>query len=467
MNVPLVEPPSTGAYDFPSLLIKGYFDNPNQPYKLAGPKSDLILLPPRYAGELGTYGSSKLSFGAAIHDFWVSPHTTWRYHLDDETGRQTLMGSFKRNGANIVRQLDEEIILAFSQWRDVTDHWTELAINPSIRPLINQTFGRVLVGAPLCRSKEWLDCASGLGLKLMLAARDLRGFPSWAQPWVKHFLPTYRALMRARRPLVRLSEPLVRKKMLGLGMEKINGREDHDMINYQIKHAVGWRAMDVDFHTGQLFDNVFAGDNQLVNALLQCIYDLAAHPEYHEPLRDEIRAVCGKDDQLTIETLARLRRVDSFMKEVVRLRPGTLIVMARKALVDVTLSDGLVVPRGVTVAMPSFALNHDPSIYGDDAAEFKPFRFVQDDQEGDFTKVTPAHLAFESTVGAGLDFGRGKATCPGRYYALWVMKVVFVRFVLNYEVKLKPGAERPPNIDANVHKIANLQGDILIRRLQC
>lgn len=274
MNVPLVEPPSTGAYDFPSLLIKGYFDNPNQPYKLAGPKSDLILLPPRYAGELGTYGSSKLSFGAAIHDFWVSPHTTWRYHLDDETGRQTLMGSFKRNGANIVRQLDEEIILAFSQWRDVTDHWAELAINPSIRPLINQTFGRVLVGAPLCRSKEWLDGASGLGLKLMLAARDLRGFPSWAQPWVKHFLPTYRALMGARRPLVRLSEPLVRKKLSGLGMEKINGREDHDMINYQIKHAVGWRAMDVDFHTGQLFDNVFAGDSESPNFLSDCFTEL-------------------------------------------------------------------------------------------------------------------------------------------------------------------------------------------------
>lgn len=262
INVPLVEPPSAGAYDFSSLLIKGYFDHPNQPYKLAGPKSDLILLPPRYAGELGTYGNSKLSFGAAIHDFWVSPHTTWRYHLDDETGRQTLMGSFKRDGANIVRLVDEEILLAFSQWRDVTDHWSEIAINPSIRPLINRTFGRVLVGAPLCRGKEWLDAANGLGLKLMLAARDLRGFPSWAQPWVKHFLPTYRALMKARRPLVRLSEPLVRRKLSGLGVEKIDGREDHDMIDYQIKHAAGWRAMDVDFHTGQLFDNVFAGDSK-------------------------------------------------------------------------------------------------------------------------------------------------------------------------------------------------------------
>lgn len=133
--------------------------------------------------------------------------------------------------------------------------------------------------------------------------------------------------------------------------------------------------------------------------------------------------------------------------------------MARKALCDVRLSDGLVIPRGVTVAMPSWAMNHDPAIYGEDAAEFKPFRFVAGEDS------TPASAVFESISGPGLDFGRGKASCPGRYIALWTMKVVLARFVLRYEVKLRPGAGRPRDFAAGVHKIADFVGDMLIRKV--
>lgn len=131
--------------------------------------------------------------------------------------------------------------------------------------------------------------------------------------------------------------------------------------------------------------------------------------------------------------------------------------MARKALVEVKLSDGLTIPRGVTVAMPSYALNQDPKIYGPDATEFKPFRFL------DVPDVPSSSLAFESVSGPGLDFGRGKASCPGRYIALWTMKVILARFIQRYEVRLQNDAQRPVNIEAGVHKIANLGGSIMIR----
>ncbi|KAK2740856.1 cytochrome P450 [Colletotrichum kahawae] len=471
MDVPLVSPPDATPYDFGHLLSKGYFENPQRPYKIVGPKSDLILLPAYYANDLAAQASSKLSFGAAIHDFWVSRHTTWRYHLDDETGRHTLMGSLKRDGAHIISALDDEISLAMDDWeqrgfqqavntkspetgKQLLDGWTPVEINPSFRPLVNQAFGRILVDAPLCRDPCWLAHANGLGLKMMLAARDLRAFPSWLRPVAKHFLPTYRSLMTARRELASRIDPLVQRR---LDCSKIPDNQYHDMLEYQLNHSTEWRSDDVNFQTGQIFDNVFAGDNQIVNALMQCIYDLATYPEYQKPLRDEIRALASNGATLTLQNIGMLRKVDSFMKEVLRLSPGTLVVMARKALVEVKLSDGLTIPQGVTVAMPSYALNQDPSIYGSDATEFKPFRLLDD------PNAPPSSLAFESISGPGLDFGRGKASCPGRYIALWTMKVVLARFIQRYEVRLEGGAQRPVNIDAGVHKIANLRGNILIR----
>ncbi|KAK2005437.1 hypothetical protein LZ32DRAFT_664378 [Colletotrichum eremochloae] len=242
MSIPTVSPRPDAPFDFGALLIQGYFEHPNKPYKIPGPKSDLILLPPQYASELGTYSDQQLSFGSAIHDFWMSKYTTWRYHLDDETGRRTLMGSLKGDGANVVSLIDKEIERAFTEW----EH-RYFQLNEKDRA------GRD------ASNDGWVHAASGVGMKLMLAARDLRELHGWLQPVIKHFLPSYRSLMAARRKLAKKMAPLVKEHLL---QHKDSEGKTHNMIAYQLQHSKGWRATDVDFEVGQIFDNVFAGDSK-------------------------------------------------------------------------------------------------------------------------------------------------------------------------------------------------------------
>lgn len=140
------------------------------------------------------------------------------------------------------------------------------------------------------------------------------------------------------------------------------------------------------------------------------------------------------------------------------------VVMARKALQRTVLSDGLVIPKGVTVAIPQYAVNYDDGHFADPEL-FKPFRFVktQENTEKDFEATTPAADTFDSITGTGVDFGRGRAACPGRYFASWCMKVFLAHFLLRFEVKLEAGTARPDDIVAGPHRLANPSTHIMIR----
>src|ERR1700731_3222085 len=56
----------------------------------------------------------------------------------------------------------------------------------------------------------------------------------------------------------------------------------------------------------------------------------------------------------------------------------SLVTMTRKVMKDFRFSDGTIVPAGVFVSIPLFAVHHDP-IYYKHPDVFNPWRFVTDD----------------------------------------------------------------------------------------
>lgn len=47
------------------------------------------------------------------------------------------------------------------------------------------------------------------------------------------------------------------------------------------------------------------------------------------------------------------------------------------------------------------------------------------------------------------NFGHGPHACPGRFFAVYVIKCIFIELLMNYDIHLKGSAgkatERPPN----------------------
>jgi phenylacetate 2-hydroxylase len=87
---------------------------------------------------------------------------------------------------------------------------------------------------------------------------------------------------------------------------------------------------------------------------------------------------------------------------------------------------GAKIPKGMGVTMNIQAVNHDTAHYGDDAAVFKPTRFV-----GDTTPLP--HLSF----------GTGARICPAYMISNRIMGAVLTRMILAFEMKQVEGTRLP------------------------
>lgn len=159
------------------------------------------------------------------------------------------------------------------------------------------------------------------------------------------------------------------------------------------------------------------------------LFQLAVHPEYLEPLREELSRISEQNEDgtfhLTFASLREARLLDSFIREVMRLKGDTISTM-RYTTCDVPLGD-VVIPKGVRtrvfchhhdwsywcgpaqghfVTPMSTTVHENPEVFGDDSTLFNGFQWAE--QNKDAVMTGPAHIVF----------GLGRFACPGRLLAI-------------------------------------------------
>jgi len=145
---------------------------------------------------------------------------------------------------------------------------------------------------------------------LFMAATILKLFPGSLRPIVQYFIP---AIWRIHSHVqVAVEVVLAALKEEENESRTTAARYIHDLLpdnlredyTYQGKLQLGLTA---------------AATHSTANFLANCIYDLAAHPEYIPALRGEIELHLDlSGGKYTVEMLAGLKKLDSFMKETLR-----------------------------------------------------------------------------------------------------------------------------------------------------
>ncbi|KAH8990404.1 cytochrome P450 [Lactarius hatsudake] len=101
--------------------------------------------------------------------------------------------------------------------------------------------------------------------------------------------------------------------------------------------------------------------------------------------------------------------IRAMAKEVLRWRPLGPVGVPHCSMED-DWYNGMFIPKGTIVIANVWHLNRDPEIYGADAADFNPARFL--DANGDIAPCSP-----EMTEEGHVMYGFGRRVCVGRHVA--------------------------------------------------
>ncbi|XP_017026930.2 cytochrome P450 4p1-like isoform X1 [Drosophila kikkawai] len=167
---------------------------------------------------------------------------------------------------------------------------------------------------------------------------------------------------------------------------------------------------------------MFEGYDTTSIGLIFGLMNMGLYADKQEECYQEIQEHISDDlSNLDIGQLNKLKYLDYFMKETVRLLPS-VPVMGREAVQDTELANGLVLPKGSQIALNVFDIHRNVK-YWDSPDEFRPERFLPENCQN---RHTYAYVPFSA----------GQRNCIGQKYAMQEMKTLLV--VILKEFKILP-----------------------------
>ncbi|KAK8044771.1 membrane dipeptidase [Apiospora rasikravindrae] len=154
-------------------------------------------------------------------------------------------------------------------------------------------------------------------------------------------------------------------------------------------------------------------------------------PRYLQPLRDEAEQTVSRFGY-TSKMIGHLPLMDNFISEVHRLYPmGCQRTITGKPF---QLHDGATLPAGTRIAFPVELMLQDADAF-QDAPRFDGYRFQRLAQEGARTDEGVNIWKASHSHSRNLMFGFGSHVCPGRFFAVRLIKIIFAHFLVEYDIE--------------------------------
>jgi cytochrome P450 len=186
----------------------------------------------------------------------------------------------------------------------------------------------------------------------------------------------------------------------------------------------------------------FQGFETIASSLSILSLHLAFYPEVQDKIFDELQTVfSSEDEEVTEEHLKQLIYLDLVMKEVMRLWPSSPFMVRRLGkdmklgkespidetfhgldISDIHITGEFTVPEGCNVIIPMIHIHRNKALWGDDADEFKPERFLPEN----FKNIHPY---------AYLPYSKGPRNCVGIKYAQQSLTVILAHFFRRFKTR--------------------------------
>ncbi|KAJ4405924.1 hypothetical protein N0V82_010224 [Gnomoniopsis sp. IMI 355080] len=421
-----------------------------QPYRMHTDIGEVIMLPGERVQELRNHPA--LEFMDAANDDAHGYLPGFEpFHIDERTVR--VVNNYLTKALNkLTVPLSNEAATALRYLLTDSPEWHEVSALSTIARTVSRMSTRIFIGEEMCSNDEWVNSVAEYSRSAFACIPELQMWPAFTRRIVHWFLPSAKLVRKNLEPCRKILQPVVaqRKKLKAEALARGEPAPVYD-------DALGWFEKEYGNNYDPAYSQITLSTVAIdtTSDLLQStMLQLARHPEYIQPIRDEIVEVLGKQGLKKI-ALYNLKFMDSCLKETQRLKP-ILFGMRRGVVADAKLSDGFVIRKGERVILDS--TNMWNAKYYDNPEKFDPYRFMRWREEGN---ENIAHLV--STSDKHMGFGHGQHACPGRFFAANELKLALCHLVLKYEWKL-PEGHNPQHLCLGSSMAANPSLRLLIRR---
>ncbi|KAB5566686.1 cytochrome P450 [Coniochaeta sp. 2T2.1] len=389
-----------------------------------------------------------------------------------------------RNLPGLIPGIQEEVhgVLDEIFGTDTEGEWKELNLWDAWLGIVPRVTNRVLVGAEVCRNKEFLRRVVTFADQVVMNSFILSMTPKILHPIMGRLVTlrnwwTWWKLSRIALPTMRERlRDMMRKHSGEPGYE--NWAPKEDFITWVIRQSIvdGKPAeLDADMISKRLLPLEFAAIHTTVITGHSLLLDLfSSDPKFVEEIKEETSRVFREEGgRWTKEGLSRLYKTDSAIRESQRLSNFATSLVKRKVIAPegiINQAEGWHAPYGALCMLNLAGVQHDADIYSD-PYQYDAFRYSRvrieyagrprekrDKEEG----LRVAKLGMVTTSDSHLAFGHGRHACPGRFFVAHELKMVLAYLLNNYEIK--PIAERPKPQWLGQTIIPALQAKIVARR---
>ena len=237
-------------------------------------------------------------------------------------------------------------------------------------------------------------------------------------------------VLEATETVKKVCRQLIRQKQ-----EKLDRKEkrvDVDILSVALESG-GFSEEEL---VNQLMTFLVAGHETTATSMTWAIYLLCKNPQVQTRLRDEIRSnlpsMTNGSANVTSEQLDKLPYLHAVCSETLRVFapvPGTIREAAQPATIL-----GQYVPAGTKIILSAWAINTSTALWGPDAAEFKPERWLGPRKAN--TGGATSNYAF-------LTFLHGPRSCIGQAFARAEFACLVAAVVGRFEWELEDPDMKP------------------------
>jgi cytochrome P450 len=246
-----------------------------------------------------------------------------------------IKGELTRGIARTLADLQDEVTYAVDTEIGDAKEWKELYVVAKLLRIVALVSGRIFVGLPLCRNEQWINTTINFTVDLMHAVRDVEAIHPLLRPFRAPFLKTIRQITTYRKLAGSMLAPQFKEILAerAAGQEKapvLKGEDDSqfNLAQWILNHYKNPGSATAEKLGEEQLSISFAAIHTTTMGGSNALFDLAAHPQYIKPLREEIESVIAEegyaDGRLLKTSMPKLRKLDSFIRESQRINPPAM-----------------------------------------------------------------------------------------------------------------------------------------------